>query len=234
MLKPLPWSPAFENPFLGTVIENHEISRGFHGVVSTGALEERDVVTNVPRLRMKSVLRKFTLDSLLLHLHVQGDYAVTSDGLPRLVPARMPEIAVQFLKRTGWTFAERSQLAVSMLSGRLVSPSGTSTSTSATMTSALPTSSDPDLCAWDGGPGSLGRTEMSLPSQADDAPGRRYSCCGTRRCDGTHILSTGATAREVGGANVESVLGDSEQEPDGILFHAGRLALWSVVMYWNY
>ena len=75
------------------VIENHEISRGFHGVVRAGALEERDVVTNVPRLRMKSVLWKFTLDSLILHLHIQGDYAVTSDGMPRLVPARMPEIA---------------------------------------------------------------------------------------------------------------------------------------------
>ena len=67
-------------------------------------LQGNDELTNET---MKSSLRKSTLASWFLHLHPCLGYAVTSDGLPRLVSARMPE-------------AERLQLAAGMLSGRLV------------------------------------------------------------------------------------------------------------------
>ena len=120
MLKPLPWSAAFESAFLGAVVENHAIARGFHGIVRTGVLEEREVVTK-EMFRDSDDEQLFT-EAYLLGLLVPASpylgYAVTSDGLPRMVSARMPETVAQSLKRNDGTYSERSQLAVGILSGR--------------------------------------------------------------------------------------------------------------------
>lgn len=116
MARPVPWNESFDNAFLGTVTETDVLAFGFGGVVRAGCVSEHQFFSKeLRRDDNHEELFKEVCVGLLVPASPCMGFAVTMEGAPRLISARLAENVAEFLARSDWQFETCLQLAIGML-----------------------------------------------------------------------------------------------------------------------